>query len=407
MGASPRSVPGRSLDRPPTCEYRATRRRGAALDHRRVDNGDGPLAPVVPGGVRRGRRVAHARRCSSSSEDSKRSSESARVRARRRGSPIRSRPRSTRSSCSCSRTGRSTTCSAGCRAPTASRPASPIPTSTANRHRRYAIGNDFQACGDKDPAHDWQSMVKHYNGGKCDGWLKTQTTGDHFPIGYYEQAQVPILGALAHELHALRQLPLLADGGDVAEPLLPAVRGDRRRRDRASSPAPIADAAVEARPRHLRPRAGGRSDDRLLPLGRADDGPVPVALATTTSRTRSPSSTTTPRRARCRTSRSSSPTTRPVAEFLGTSNDYHPHGNIQVGEGYVAQIYDALAQQPAVGPHGVRRQLRRERRLLRPRRAADGEGRQRQPEPGPAAGAATSLSSVKLNRNWIAYGRMM
>jgi phospholipase C len=35
-----------------------------------------------------------------------------------------------------------------------------------------------------------------------------------------------------------------------------------------------------------------------------------------------------------------------MAEFLGTSNDYHPHGNIQVGEGYVAQIYDALRTSP-------------------------------------------------------------
>ena len=60
-----------------------------------------------------------------------------------------------------------------------------------------------------------------------------------------------------------------------------------------------------------------------------------------------------------------------IAEFLGTSNDYHPHGNIQVGEGYVAADLQRAAQEPAVGPHGVRRQLRRERRLLRPRRPAD------------------------------------
>src|SRR3954451_16112361 len=63
--------------------------------------------------------------------------------------------------------------------------------------RTAALAVNTQACGDKDPAHDWQSMVKHYNNGKMDGWLQTQTTGDHFPIGYYEEAQVPILGALA------------------------------------------------------------------------------------------------------------------------------------------------------------------------------------------------------------------
>ena len=104
------------------------------------------------------------------------------------------------------------------------------------------------------PRTTGQSMVKHYNGGKCDGFLQTQTTGDHFPIGYYEQPQVPILGALGDELHALRQLPLLADGGDVAEPLLPTLRRDRHRRDRVSFPAPDAKRSVEARSRDLRPR---------------------------------------------------------------------------------------------------------------------------------------------------------
>src|SRR6476469_8213512 len=28
-----------------------------------------------------------------------------------------------------------------------------------------ALGDNTQACGDKDPAHDWQSMVKQYNNG--------------------------------------------------------------------------------------------------------------------------------------------------------------------------------------------------------------------------------------------------
>ena len=37
-------------------------------------------------------------------------------------------------------------------------------------------------------------VAKQFNNGKCDGWLQTQVTGDHFPIGYYEEAQVPILG---------------------------------------------------------------------------------------------------------------------------------------------------------------------------------------------------------------------
>jgi phospholipase C len=35
-----------------------------------------------------------------------------------------------------------------------------------------------------------------------------------------------------------------------------------------------------------------------------------------------------------------------AAEFLGTSNDYHPHGNIQVGEAYIAEVYNALKASP-------------------------------------------------------------
>src|SRR3954454_8529734 len=36
--------------------------------------------------------------------------------------------------------------------------------------------DDTQACPLKDPAHDWQSVAEQYNGGRCDGWLRTQTT---------------------------------------------------------------------------------------------------------------------------------------------------------------------------------------------------------------------------------------
>ena len=35
-----------------------------------------------------------------------------------------------------------------------------------------------------------------------------------------------------------------------------------------------------------------------------------------------------------------------VSEFLGTSNDYHPHGDIEVGEAYVARVYNTLRTSP-------------------------------------------------------------
>src|SRR5436309_10928510 len=61
----------------------------------------------------------------------------------------------------------------------------------------FDLGSDVQGCAFMDPKHDWESVAAQYNNGACDGWLKTQTSGDHFPVGYYTAAQVPVLGALA------------------------------------------------------------------------------------------------------------------------------------------------------------------------------------------------------------------
>ena len=207
------------------------------------------------------------------------------------------------------------------------------------------MGHDTQACGDKDPAHDWEAMVTQFNGGKCDGFLKTQTTGDHFPIGYYEEAQVPILGALRDELHAVRQLLLLADGGDVAEPLLPTLRRDRRRRHRVSSlrrsgavrrswRSPIFDrvhgAGLTSGYYHW-----GEPMTGLFESRRYDAITYPIEKFYAEAKAGTLPNVT-----------FVDPDYGTVSEFLGTSNDYHPHGNIQVGEGYVAQVYDALRKSP-------------------------------------------------------------
>ena len=137
-----------------------------------------------------------------------------------------------------------------------------------------ALGNDTQACALKDPAHGWESMATHYNGGKCDGWLQTQTTGDHFPIGYYEAAQVPILAALAQKYTLFDQYHCSVLGAtwpnrfyqlcaatDVDETDLFPRRGRSDRRSWS---------------RHLRPATSGRSDRWVLHVGRTDDRIVRV-----------------------------------------------------------------------------------------------------------------------------------
>src|SRR5947209_2283920 len=69
------------------------------------------------------------------------------------------------------------------------RQGNPVPT--------VDLGADVQGCTFSDPKHQWPEVAQQFNGGKCDGWLATQASGDHYPIGYYAAAQVPILGALA------------------------------------------------------------------------------------------------------------------------------------------------------------------------------------------------------------------
>ena len=87
-------------------------------------------------------------------------------------------------------------------------------------------------------------------------------------------------GPAGPELHHLRPLLLRPGRGHVAQPLLHAQRGHRRRRHRdlpglpgrpdgAAATGP--EAALEPRPGHLGPGQGGRADRRLLLPLRAHD----------------------------------------------------------------------------------------------------------------------------------------
>ena len=82
--------------------------------------------------------------------------------------------------------------------------------------------------------------------------------------------------------------------------------------------------------------------------------------------------------------RSSTPTTPTIAEFTRHVERLPPLRQRAGRRGVRRRGPRRAGGEPAVGPHGVRPELRRERRVLRPRRAADGAGRHRQPEPGPA-----------------------
>jgi phospholipase C len=187
-------------------------------------------------------------------------------------------------------------------------------------------------------------MVVQYNDGKCDGWLLTQNTGDHFPIGYYEEAQVPILGALAKGYtlfdnyhcslmaatwpNRFYQLCAATDVDDTG--FFPA----------AGTPRPSnLELAIFDRVREAGLTAGyytwGEPMTELFSSKKYDDITHPkddfftAAAAGTLPNVTfiDPDYTT-------------------KSEFLGTSNDYHPHGDIEAGESYVAEVYEAMRNSP-------------------------------------------------------------
>ena len=63
----------------------------------------------------------------------------------------------------------------------------------------YDLAPDWQGCGYDDPDHSWEGGVTQLAGGTASGFLKTAVAGDTFPIGYYTQASIPVLGALAEQ----------------------------------------------------------------------------------------------------------------------------------------------------------------------------------------------------------------
>jgi phospholipase C len=63
-------------------------------------------------------------------------------------------------------------------------------------HSTYALAPDFQGCGHPDPDHSYDGGRVQYNGGACDGWLRSGQS-DEFAIGYYTQNDLPFYARAA------------------------------------------------------------------------------------------------------------------------------------------------------------------------------------------------------------------
>lgn len=63
-------------------------------------------------------------------------------------------------------------------------------------HATYALSGDWTGCPHNDPDHSYSGSRICYDSGKMDGFL-VDTANDIFSIGYYQEADIPFLAALA------------------------------------------------------------------------------------------------------------------------------------------------------------------------------------------------------------------
>jgi phospholipase C len=80
------------------------------------------------------------------------------------------------------------------------------PDRTGRLHPTHDLGADFTGCGNTGPDHSWPGGQIQLHGGKNDGWLMTpahRTLTDTYPIGYYPEAALPVLAALARNYATL------------------------------------------------------------------------------------------------------------------------------------------------------------------------------------------------------------
>ncbi|GII23966.1 alkaline phosphatase family protein [Planosporangium mesophilum] len=63
------------------------------------------------------------------------------------------------------------------------------------RHATHHL-TDYQGCDHPDPDHSYEGGRVQYNGGRCDGWLRSGQN-DEFAIGYYTDADLAFYGKAA------------------------------------------------------------------------------------------------------------------------------------------------------------------------------------------------------------------
>ncbi|MEO8302640.1 MAG: alkaline phosphatase family protein [Betaproteobacteria bacterium] len=214
-------------------------------------------------------------------------------------------------------------------------------------HSTWPLAPDFQGCNYADPDHTWQGIATQYANGRCDGFLKTAEIGDRFPIGYYTQADLPILSVLASNYTTFDNYFCSMMGPTWENRLYQLTGTTQVGMDIVIDHFPTTDAerpcviqsAIFDRVRGAGLTAGyyyhGEPMTGLFKSKRYDDISFSISRFWEDAR-----------RGTLANVVFVDPDYTDDAEDNGTSNDYHHRGSVLVAEDFVAKVHNALRDSP-------------------------------------------------------------
>jgi phospholipase C len=192
----------------------------------------------------------------------------------------------------------------------------------------------FQGCGFADPDHSVAGGHRQFNGGRCDGWLKTPGVTDTFPVGYYTADDLPFIANAAREFTTCDRYFASLMGPTYPNRIyMHAAQTDRQSNTAVACTLPtIWDRLAAAKV------SGGYyySDLPFIALWGSKhlniSKPYATFLRDCKAGTLPAVSFVDPRFA---------------GEGAGTSGDDHPLADIRVGERFLADVYEAVTASPA------------------------------------------------------------
>ncbi len=209
----------------------------------------------------------------------------------------------------------------------------------------WPLAPDFQGCAHDDPDHTWPGIAVQYADGRCNGFLQTAKVGDRFPIGYYREDDLPIMSALAKGYTTFDNYFCSMMGPTWENRLFQLSATTQLDENWCDFPKD-----GERRPVVIQTAIFDRVRDAGLTAGYYyHESPVTGLFAS-----RKYDDISYPIEQFWRDAREGKlanvvfvdPNYTDRAEDMGTSNDYHPWGNLLVAEGFLAQVHDALKASP-------------------------------------------------------------